>query len=113
MKWEAKFLTVVADEVAYISSTKQMSIVLLRYIDNQCEIKEEFIAFTSSKGGTTGEALFDNILSVLWRHRLDFNLLRGQAYDGAGAIAGSISGVAVRIRSLCPLALYTHCFLTN
>ena len=36
--------------------------------------------------------------------------MRGQAYDGAGAMAGSVSGVAARIRSLCPLALYTHCF---
>lgn len=106
---EAKFFTVVADEVADVSNTEQMSIVL-RYVDSQCEIKEEFIAFTSCKSGTTGEALSENILSVLRRHGLDIDLLRGQAYDGAGAMAGSISGVAARIQSLCPLALYTHCF---
>ena len=106
---EERFFTVVADKVADVSNTEQTSIVL-RYIDSQCEIKEEFIAFTSCKSGTTGEALSDNILSVLRRHGLDIDLLRGQAYDGAGAMAGSICGVAARIRSLCPLALYTHCF---
>ena len=36
--------------------------------------------------------------------------MHGQAYDEAGAMAGSVSGVAARIQSLCPLALYTHCF---
>ena len=88
---EAKFFTVIADEVADVSNTEQMSIVL-RFVDSRCGS-----AFTSCKGGTTGEALSDNILSVLRRHGLDIDLLRGQAYDGAGAMAGSISGVAARI----------------
>ena len=68
------------------------------------------IEFISCKSGTTGEALSENILSVLRKHGLDIALMRGQAYDGAGPMAGSVSGVAARIRSLCPLALYTHYF---
>ena len=38
------------------------------------------------------------------------NLLRDHRYDGAGAIAGRVSGVAARIQQQCPLALYVHCF---
>lgn len=42
---KARFFTVLADETADISNTEQMSIVL-RYVDNECTIKEDFIQFT-------------------------------------------------------------------
>ena len=56
--------------------------------------KEEFVEFISCKSGTTGEALSDN---VLWKHGLDIALLRGRAYDEAGAMAGSVNSVAAKI----------------
>ena len=57
------------------------------------------------------EALSENILSTLQKHGLDINLLRvNQSAAGAGAMAGCVSGVAARIQSQFPLALYTHCF---
>ena len=37
---EAQFFTVVADEVADVSNTEQMSIIV-RYVDGLCEIREE------------------------------------------------------------------------
>ena len=45
---KARFFTVLADETADISNTEQMSIVL-RYVDNECNIKEDFIQFTSCR----------------------------------------------------------------
>ena len=33
----------------------------------------------------------------------------GQAYDGAGAMAGRIRGVAAQIMTTYPKAVYTHC----
>ena len=36
-------------------------------------------------------------------------LLRGQAYDGAGSMSGKTKGTAARITSLHPKALYAHC----
>lgn len=42
---KARLFTVLADETADISNTEQMSIVL-RYVDNECTIKEDFIQFT-------------------------------------------------------------------
>ncbi len=35
--------------------------------------------------------------------------LCGQAYDGAGAMAGKNRGVAATIMSAYPKAVYTHC----
>lgn len=106
---EAKFFAILADEVADISNTEQMSIVL-RYVNKNCEIQEEFLAFSTCRNGTTGEALASNILSTLQRHGLDVNFVRGQGYDGAGAMAGSVSGAAKRIQTTIPKAVYTHCY---
>ena len=37
------------------------------------------------------------------------SFLRGQVYDGAGAMAGRAKGVAARIQNQYPKAIYTHC----
>lgn len=92
-----------------MSNTEQMSIVL-RFVDHAGKIREEFIAFVPCKGGVTGEALSQLILLTLAKYGLDSNLLRGQGYDGAGSMAGRISGVAARIQAQHPLAFYVHCF---
>lgn len=45
-----------ADEVAHVSNVEQMSIAV-RYVDNSCEIQEQFLEFARCKSGVTGEAL--------------------------------------------------------
>ena len=40
---------------------------------------------------------------------LELTDLRGQAYDGAGAMAGATNGAAARIQQQYPKALFTHC----
>ena len=106
---KANFFAVMADEIADTSNTEQMSIVL-RYVNEDCEIKEDSILFCACRNGTTGEALANNILTTLQHHGLDLRFLRGQGYDGAGAMAGSVNGTAKRIQTTYPLALYTHCY---
>ena len=51
----------------------------------------------------------DNITSCLQSYGLDLVKLRGQAYDGAGNVTGTVRGTAAVITSQYPLALYTHC----
>ena len=103
---EASFFTVLADDIL---NNEQMCIAL-QYVNHACEIKEHFIEFASCRNGVTGEALAETILSTLQKHGLDVALLRGQGYDGAGAMAGLIKGVSARIQAQFPLAIYTHCF---
>ena len=52
---------------------------------------------------------YDNILSKLSDWQLQPQLLCGQAYDRAGAMAGKSKGVATRIYSQYLKALYTNC----
>ena len=98
-----------ADEVADVSNTEQLSLVL-RFVSHTGEIREQFIEFLSCKDGVSGEVLSALIISSLQKYGLDVNLLRGQGYDGAGAMAGRINGVAARIQEQYPLAFYVHCF---
>ena len=39
----------------------------------------------------------------------DMENCRGQAYDGAGAMAGNVKGVSSRISQFYPKAIYIHC----
>ena len=57
----------------------------------------------------TGQAIADDILLNLKNWQLQLEFLRGQAYDGAGAMAGKSKGAAACIVAKQPKALYTHC----
>lgn len=41
---------------------------------------------------------------------MDFNDVRGQGYDGAGAMSGSEKGAASRIFQKYPKSCYVHCY---
>ena len=103
---EVKYFSVIADD----SSNKEQLAVVLRYVNpsDHC-IREDLVCFLECSGGITGQALADVLLDFLTKHGLDPTNLRGQAYDGAGNMAGRISGTAARIMSSFPLALYVHC----
>lgn len=58
---QAKYFSVLADEVADVSNTEQLSLVL-RFVDESNEIREEFVDFLPCTGGTSGQALADMIL---------------------------------------------------
>ena len=51
------------------------------------------------------DAISDKIKSTLVGFGLDLSCLRGQAYNGAGNMAGSVNGTA----ALIPLAMYLRC----
>ena len=55
------------------------------------------------------KAISDMILTQLENWRLEPQLFRGQAYDGAGAMPGLSKGVAARICAKYLKATYSHC----
>ena len=61
--------------------------------------------------GLSGQGLFTTITKCLKNDlELDISDCRGQAYDGAGAVAGKNKGLSTLITAVNSLALYTHCF---
>ena len=105
----AKWYTVISDEVTDVSNKEPLSLVL-RYVDSDTLlVREDLIGFVECNNGITGRELANNITSSLHAFGLDLSNLRGQAYDGAGNMAGSVNGTAALISAQYPLALYLHC----
>ena len=64
-----------------------MSIVL-RFIDSNCNIREEFLDFISTER-ITGEVLAHAIKELLNRFDLVIQNCRGQGYDGASNMSSA------------------------
>ena len=105
----SKFYSIIADEAADSSHNEQMSLVL-RFVDTDMNIREEFIAFLQCTWGLSGEQLAKLIIDALNDLTLSIADCRGQGYDGAGAVAGHINGLSANILRLNEKALYTHCY---
>ena len=104
----AKFFTVLADEAADNANWEQLPLVL-RFVDSDLQIREELVDFVRCES-VTGEAISQVVLGKLREFALrPEDRLRGQGYDGAGNMAGPMSGCAARITEECPKALYMHC----
>ena len=100
---------ILADEASDASNKEQMAVVL-RFVDKEDQIHEEFISFMHRDTGLSGESLAKLIVDKV--HALDMSMsnCRVQGYDGAGTMAGRDKDVAVRISTDYPFAVYTHCF---
>ena len=83
----AGFFSVIADEATDVANDEQLSICL-SYVHNGLPC-EEFLAFKHCESGVSGEAIADDILSKITEWQLQPQLLRGQAYHGAGAMLAS------------------------
>ena len=105
---DAKYFSVLADKAADVSKIEQMSVVV-RFVDKESNIREEFLGFTQCSEGLSGEAVAKTIKQALEDFGLDRENCRGQGYDGAGKMAGKCSGAAVNIQREYPKALYVHC----
>ena len=67
---------------------------------------EKFLCSMNLNLVFTGEAIAKDILAQLATWQLEAQFLWGQAYDGAGAMAGKSKGA---ITMQYPKAVYTHC----
>ena len=92
---------VVTDEATDISIDEQLSIIVSTILMKGHQ-REYLWSFTN-------EAIADDILVKLKNWQLQLEFLRGQAYDGAGAMAGKSKGAAACVTAKQPKAFYTHC----
>ena len=99
----------IADEVTDVSNKEQLSIAL-RYVDiDTLLVREDLVGFVECDTGISGCTLAAKITNTLEELGLDLEHLRGQAYDGAGNMDGSVRGTAALICAHHPLAMYLHC----
>ena len=103
----AKFFSILADEVSDVSAKEQMPIVL-RFIDSEANIREEFVKFVYLDG-TSGQQIADGIKKEIREMGLDMVNCREQGYHGAGNMSGKYIGAAQLVKNDHPKALYIHC----
>ena len=99
--------SVLADEATDVANDEQLS-TTIRYVDEGSPT-EVFMGFYKCVLGVTGQAIADEMLSQLEKWQLQLQFLHGQAYDGAGTMAGKSIDAAACITTKYPKALYTHC----
>ena len=103
---QARFFAIMVDEVT--SHNKELMPLCIRFVDEQKDIREEFIQF-STLVRVTGEAIAAQICNDLAGLDLDVKNIRGQGYDGASNMSSERIGVQALIKQQSPLATYTHC----
>ena len=104
----AQFFLVSADEAVDCSNEEQVPWVL-RYVDEANEIQERFVDFVLHNTVVMGSAW---ILGAMEEYGLNMGSHCGQAYDGAGNMAGKLvllptSIQFVRKQCMCTV-LHTH-----
>lgn len=83
---------------------------MLIYVESDSlVVREDLVGFTECDTGISGQNLADKITTFLEALGLDLSNLHGQAYDGAGNMAGSINGTAAIITAQYLFAIYWHC----
>ncbi|XP_042032225.1 uncharacterized protein LOC121778900 [Salvia splendens] len=100
--------SIMVDESRDCSVKEQMAIVV-RYVNNNGEIIERFLALVHVKE-TSSRCLKMAIDFVFSKMELSLSRLRGQGYDGASNMRGEFNGLKALILKENPSAWYVHCF---
>ena len=84
-------------------ANKEQLSVVLRYVHpDTLHIHKDFIQFVECVTGNTGHALAEKITTTISALGLDLQNMHGQAYDGAGNMAGRTNGAVSVISSTYP-----------
>ena len=105
---DTPFFTVMVDETADNSNVEQV-VMCLRSVDDTFEVYEDFVGLYEVPA-IDAQHIYQVIVDVFQRLNLSMSKLRGQCYDGASAMSGAKTGVARRVQTMEPRALFTHCY---
>ena len=94
---------------AHDESIKEQMAVVFRYDDAEGFVKDHFFGLIHVVD-TVALTLKQGIYSLLSKHCLDIQNIRGQGYDGASNMQGMWNGLQVLILNDCPYAYYIHYF---
>ena len=102
---ESGVFAILADESTDCSNEEQLALII-RFVDKNNEIREEFLKFIYMDSGIRGEELKSKTLRDAG---IDMSYCRGQGYDGAANMPGVRCGSASLITAEYPLPIYMHC----
>lgn len=100
---------IMADETRDESKKEQMALVN-RFVDKHTGILRERYLCISHVTDTSASTLCETIVKAQSNRNRPINRCRGQSYDGASTMSGSISGLQTRMREIEKHAYYIHCW---
>ena len=105
---DAKFFSLMADEVTDVSNKEQV-IVSLQSLDENLEPHEYFVAI-HCVNSIEADTLVATLKDTLLRMNIPLSNCRGQCYDRASNMCGIRNGVAAQISSKEPRSIFIHCY---
>ena len=102
----ARWYAILTDEVT--SHNIEHLAICARFVDQNSDIREEFLAFIGLDR-ITGAEIADAIIKFLQDNDVPVANMWGQGYDGASNMSSDRVGVQARIQQAAPLATYVHC----
>uniref|UniRef100_H3B8C6 HAT C-terminal dimerisation domain-containing protein n=1 Tax=Latimeria chalumnae TaxID=7897 RepID=H3B8C6_LATCH len=106
--WQYHWYAIISHEATDLSKKEQMAICI-RWVDKFFEIHKNYIGLVQLDA-TDAQFLTTAVKDRLVHCMLSLPICRGQAFDGAGNMAGKLHGLTSQIQELEPAALYIHCF---
>ena len=107
LKWTAQYYSILADEVT--PHNTEHLVTYARFVDKDCNIREEFIGFLHIER-VTGEFIANTIIKFLQDQGIPMSNMRGQGYDGTSNMSSIRVGVQGCIRQLAPQS-HVRCLL--
>ena len=104
---ENQFFSILSEEASGCIYQEQLSLIT-RYVDSDCVITEDFLAFFHCDLVLVGKALAETVLRWWINLSLDIRYCRGQNYDVTAAVSGHIKGLSAYICNIRSIAIYTH-----
>ena len=102
----ARWYAILADEVT--SHNTEHLAICVRLVDQNNDIREEFLAFIDIDR-ITGAEIADAIVKFIQDNDVPIENMRGQGHDGASNMSSDRVGVQARIQQAAPLATCVHC----
>ena len=105
---QSKLFSIICDESRDISNKEQLTCVLRWVSTTNLSVHKDFLGMYQLEK-TDAETITSSLKDIWLQCNLKTEDLRWQTYDGAANMAGCLNGVAARILSENPRALYVHC----
>ena len=106
---KAEYISIAVDESTDCTDMAQLCIYV-RFFDG-VRFREELLGLIPLEGHTTGEVIFQKIVSFFNEHELDLQKVCLLVTDGAPAMVGRVQGLVARLSAIAPHMQYLHCII--
>lgn len=106
---KAEVMSLAVDESTDGSDVAELCLYV-RFFDGEC-FREDLLGLIPLEGQTTGQIIFEKIVSFFNENGLDLQRVNMLATDGAPSMTGRAQGLSARLAALAPQMKPLHCLI--